>query len=54
MLQMKKNSTTGMIPESDAANLAKAFLSATQRFFEDPENVRRFEEWRQKKAAANN
>ena len=49
---MQKNSTM-QIPESDAANLAKAFLSATQKFFEDPENVRKFEEWRRKKAANN-
>lgn len=34
------------IPAIELRLLCKAVLEATQRFYEDPENVRRFEEWR--------
>lgn len=34
------------IPEVEARNLARAFYEAAKRFYEDPENVRKFEEWK--------
>lgn len=34
------------IPTVELRLLCKTFLEATQRFYEDTENVRRFEEWR--------
>ena len=33
------------IPAIELRLLCKAVLEATQRFYEEPENVRRFEEW---------
>lgn len=41
---------TSKISKTDERNLAQAFLSAAKRFYEDPENVRKFEEWRREKA----
>ncbi len=33
------------IPKPDVKNLSRTTLAATERFFEDPENVRAFEDW---------
>lgn len=33
-------------------SLARATLEAVLRFYQDPENVRKFEEWKAKKDAA--
>ncbi len=41
---------TSKISKTDERNLAQAFLSAAKRFYEDPENVRKFEEWKREKA----
>ena len=41
---------TSKIRKTDERNLAQAFLSAAKRFYEDPENVRKFEEWKREKA----
>lgn len=35
-----------LISEVDMRNLCRATLEAVKRFYEDPENVRRFEEWK--------
>ncbi len=37
---------TSQIPAVDVQNLSRTFLTAIQRFYEDPENVKRFEEWK--------
>ena len=37
---------TSQIPAVEVPNLGTAFLGAVQRFYEDPENLRRFEIWR--------
>jgi len=42
---------TGKIRKSDERNLAQAFLAAAKRFYDDPENLRRFEEWKRQKEA---
>ena len=34
------------IPEVEARNLVRTFYEAVKRFYEDPENVRMFEEWK--------
>ena len=34
-----------LIGEADAHNLAVTFLEACLRFYEDPENRKRYEEW---------
>lgn len=42
------------VGEADRQNLAATFLSAIQRFYEDPANLERFEKWqaqRQSRAA---
>lgn len=41
---------TSKISKTDERNLAQAFLSAAKRFYGDPENVRKFEEWKREKA----
>ncbi len=33
------------IPKSDVTNLCRDFLAAVERFYEDPENVRRYDQW---------
>lgn len=35
-----------LISVVDMRNLCRATLEAVKRFYEDPENVRRFEEWK--------
>lgn len=37
------------IPAIEVPHLGTAFLGVVQRFYEDPENLRRFEEWKRKK-----
>lgn len=37
------------IPKVELNILCATFLDAVQRFYEDPENRRRFEEWRSKR-----
>ena len=43
--------TTADIPDYVMDNLARALLEAVDRFYRDPENVRKFEEWKARKAA---
>ena len=40
---------TNLIPDIDRRNLCSTFLSAIQRFYEDPENRKRFERWMQER-----
>lgn len=35
-----------LIPRVKMNNLCRAILAATERFYQDPENVRRFEQWK--------
>ena len=37
---------TSLIPPTETRLLCATFLEAVKHFYEDPENVRRFEEWR--------
>lgn len=39
------------IGNADKQNLASTFLSAVQRFYEDPENRARFEAWKAQRQA---
>lgn len=39
------------IPDHIKNTLARGLLAAADRFYRDPENVRRFEEWKARKAA---
>lgn len=34
-----------LIPEVDTRNLCRDFLAAIHRFYQDPENVKRFKAW---------
>lgn len=43
--------TPADIPDYVMDNLAYALLEAVDRFYRDPENVRRYEEWEARKAA---
>lgn len=37
---------TSQIPAVEVQILSATFLDAVQKFYDDPENIRRFEEWR--------
>lgn len=39
------------IPDHIMEDLARGLLEAVDRFYRDPENVRKFEEWKAAKAA---
>lgn len=39
--------------KQDVKNMARAFITAAQKFYEDPENVRKFEEWKRIKNTNN-
>lgn len=39
------------IPAHVTQTLARNLLAAVDRFYRDPENVRKFEEWKARKAA---
>ena len=36
--------------EADRRNLASTCLEAVKRFYEDPENIKRFEAWKKQRA----
>lgn len=40
---------TSQIGEADKRNLCSTFLSAIERFYENPVNQKRFEQWQQSK-----
>lgn len=42
------------IPAIDVKLLSATFLEAVQRFYEDPENLRRFEAWKHHKEMEEN
>ena len=42
---------TSRIPAVEVQILSATFLDAVQRFYENPDNIRRFEEWRNKRNA---
>lgn len=49
---MSKNKIdVSQILERDWKNLAITFLGAVERFYENPENIKRFEEWKKKQEA---
>jgi len=39
------------LPDYVKDNLAPALIDAARAFYQDPENVRKFEEWKARKAA---
>lgn len=39
------------LPDYVRDNLARALIDAARRFYSDPENVRKFEAWKARKAA---
>lgn len=41
------------IPRVEVNNLCRTFLAAIERFYEDPENRKRFEEWQRKRQMVN-
>lgn len=43
--------TPADIPDHIRDRLARALLEAARRFYSDPENVRKFEEWKARQAA---
>ena len=42
---------TSQIPAVEVQILSATFLDAVQRFYENPDNIRRFEEWHNKRNA---
>lgn len=51
---MNSNINPALIPRADVENLSHTFLSAVRRFYEDPEHVRAFEEWKRRRDANRN
>lgn len=41
------------IPAVERRKLGKTFLGAVERFYSDPENIRRFEEWKKSQEVHN-
>lgn len=48
---MSKNARPEDMPDHVKDTLARGLLRACERFFADPDNQRRFEEWKARKAA---
>ena len=49
--QMKKiRIDVSQIPAADVRALSAAFLSAVQRFYSDPQNMKKFEEWKRRQS----
>ena len=42
-----------LIPPAEMRNLAATFLEAAKRFYENPENVKEFKEWQEKRRLQN-
>lgn len=42
------------IPESDINVMARGLIQSITAFYEDPENVRRFQEWERQQGEKNN
>lgn len=40
------------VPAHVVDSMARGLIDACRKFYEDPENVRRFEEWKARKEAA--
>ena len=45
----KSGIDVSLIPRVKMNNLCRAILAATERFYQDPENVRRFEKWKRER-----
>ena len=54
MEAVKSRFDLSLMSEADKHNLYSTFLDACLRFYEDPENLKRFEEWQQKRKLQNN
>lgn len=50
-MSTQSNINPALIPAADVQNLSHTFLSAVRRFYEDPEHVRAFEEWKRRRDA---
>jgi len=50
-MEKKNKIDVSLIPERDWKNLAITFLGAVERFYENPENIKRFEEWKKEQEA---
>jgi hypothetical protein len=37
------------IPTADTRNLSQTFLTAVRRFYDNPENLKKFEDWKKRK-----
>lgn len=48
---MSNTVTPADIPNNVRDSLARGLLDAVRRFYDNPENVRKFEEWKAKKDA---
>lgn len=46
---VKSGIALAQIPQVDVTNLSRTTLSAVERFYEDPQNIRRFEEWQKRR-----
>lgn len=45
---------TDQVPAADMQILSATFLSAVRVFYSDPQNIEKFEKWRQQRTGKNN
>ena len=50
-MEKKNKIDVSLITARDRKNLSITFLGAVKRFYENPENIRRFEEWKKEQEA---
>lgn len=50
-MEKKNKIDVSLIPLIERKNLGKTFYEALERFYSDPENVKRFEEWKKEQEA---
>jgi hypothetical protein len=50
----KSGIDVSLIPNVDVTNLCRDFLSAVEAFYQDPQNVQKFEKWKEERRHGKN
>lgn len=51
---VKSGIETSQIPQVDVTNLCRDFLFAAEEFYKDPQNVQKFEKWKEERRQSKN
>lgn len=43
----------GQIPPTDVQNICQTFLAAVKSFYENPEHIKQFEDWKKRRETSN-